>query len=336
MKKYLIVFLIISAASLNIYGNFSSGAAKFNNGNYWGAVGDLNKVIKNNPKHIQALSYLSSALYSLGKYSKILQIFPNAIKYGNIDLNNTTYKKENANILKNIGKACYYTGNSKKSIVAFNLCNKILSNDDLVFNFLGLAYLKTGAYRSAEISFMTAININKKNNIYHNNLGAVYLELKQFKDALRCFEQSVRINWNYYNGWDNIWVSREKLGWTTHRGWKDFSYFITLTRDEKQKSDRKQMDKIKEQERLKRERERENKRKKEQEQKRLESEKKRQEEKRRNLEAEKKRLEKQRIEEQRIEEQRLREKRLKEEREKELKKRQLEKKTNNTTGTNTN
>lgn len=334
MKKYLIVFLILSAASLNIYGNFSSGAAKFNNGNYWGAVGDLNKVIKNNPKHIQALSYLSSALYSLGKYSKILQIFPNAIKYRNIDLNNTTYKKENANILKNIGKACYYTGNSKKSIVAFNLCNKILSNDDLVFNFLGLAYLKTGAYRSAEISFMTAININKKNNIYHNNLGAVYLELKQFKDALRCFEQSVRINWNYYNGWDNIWVSREKLGWTTHRGWKDFSYFITLTRDEKQKSDRKQMDKIKEQERLKRERE--NKRKKEQEQKRLESEKKRQEEKRRNLEAEKKRLEKQRIEEQRIEEQRLREKRLKEEREKELKKRQLEKKTNNTTGTNTN
>ena len=261
MKKTFL-FLILIFISIPIFGDFNRGIALYNQKNYWDAKEEFRKTLAVKKGHLPANAMLASCLYRLKKYSTILSYFPELIKNRTINLNDLSLKKYSCLLLKQIGFACLQTGQSKKAIVALSIANKLINNDSTIYNSLGLAYLKIGKYRLAEISFQTAVNIYPSNYFFHNNLGAAYLEQGNFKMALQCFEKSVRINWNYENGWDNVWVSREKMGIKSNRGWKSFSYFSTASNKEKDEDRWKAEKERKRKERLKKEqqeRERQNK-----------------------------------------------------------------------------
>jgi len=234
MKRatFISFFLILS---LQLAGDFNRGVSLYKQKQYWDAKEEFRKTLTAEKGHLPANAMLASCLYRLRKYDAILSYFPILIRDRTINLNDLVQKKYSCLLLKQIGFACLQTGQSKKAVVALSIANKLISNDPTIYNSLGLAYLKIGKFRLAEISFQTAVNLFPLNHFYHNNLGAAYLELGEYKMALRCFEKSVRMEWNYANGWDNVWVSRAKLGMASHRGWKSYSYFMTATDSEKER-----------------------------------------------------------------------------------------------------
>jgi len=188
-------------------------------------------VIRSQPKNMEAFVGLSHALYALARYDDIINYFPEEIRKGTIDLN--LRSPEVMAILKNIGFACYRSGQSKKAIVALSIAVKIHDDDAAVYSTLGLAYLNTGSFRLAEIAFQTAVNLEPSSPYYVNNLGAAYLEQSMYREALLAFERSVRNDRSFQNGWGNIWLCREKLGLPSYRGEYWFSYFLTATMEDK-------------------------------------------------------------------------------------------------------
>lgn len=212
---------------------FSDGAAALRSlqqGNHAAAVRQARQALRTNSKDLVAWRALSGGLYRLRRYAELQKTVPEAIKDYRINLN--TGSNHAFMILKYLGAACLNSGNSKKAIVAFGIAAKIKSDDPDLYNSLGLSYLKTGAYVLSEVSFQTAVALQPGNHFYHNNLGAAYLEQNRLKAALAKFEKSVRITYNYINGWDNVWATRRKLGYKSNRGWKSYSYFL-FDKDEK-------------------------------------------------------------------------------------------------------
>jgi len=195
------------------------------------AAEEYRALVHAEKNNMEAQAGLANALYALARYDEIIALFPEEIRKGNIDLNQRT--PEVMAILKNIGFACYRSGQSKRAIVALSVAVRIQDDDPSVYNTLGLAYLNIGSFRLAETTFQTAVNLAPASPFYVNNLGAAYLEQKQYREALICFEKSVRNDRNYHTGWENIWLSREKLGVPAYRGEYWFSYFITATDEER-------------------------------------------------------------------------------------------------------
>ena len=294
MKKS-VVFFILMLMTAPLAANFEKGMSLYNQNNYWDAKEQFRKVLTSEKGHLAANAMLAACLYKLRKYDAILSYFPGLIRDRTINLNDISRKKYSFLLLKQIGFACLQTGQSKRAVVALSIASKLISNDPTIYNSLGLAHLKIGNFSLAEISFQTAVHLYPSNYFYRNNLGAAYLELGAFKMALKCFEKAVRMEWNYSNGWDNVWVAREKLGVTSHRGWKSYSYFSTATEAEKNRDKwKKEKEERERKERLRKERERKerlDKEKKEREKKRQRDEKRRkeQEERKRKEAARKKR-----------------------------------------------
>lgn len=191
---------------------------------YRGAVAEARTVLQNSPKDLSAWRALAGGLYRLRSYDALVKEVPAAIRDRRIDLN--ARSGHAYMILKYLGAACLNSGNSRKAVVAFGVAAKIKSDDPDLYNSLGLAYLQSGAYVLSEVSFQTAVALQPANYFYHNNLGAAYLEQNRLRDALACFEKSVRISADYYNGWDNVWTTRRKLGMKENRGWRSYSYFV--------------------------------------------------------------------------------------------------------------
>lgn len=237
MKKMrtAVCVLVLLGAGVPLAADYNSGVARFNARNYWGAVADFRAVLQANPGHMPSWAYLSSALYALGQYQQLVNEIPPAIKAGHIDLNNKQFAGNAFWILKNIGNACLQLGLNHKAIVSLNLANRVINTDHTVYNGLGLAYLRTGKFWQAEFFFQTAINLQPNNYFYLNNRGAALLQMQKYKEALACFEKAVRLNWNYQNGWENLWATREKLGLAANRGWKSLSYFASISDEEREK-----------------------------------------------------------------------------------------------------
>lgn len=195
------------------------------------AIYAFRKVLREDPKSMSAHAGLASAMYALARYEEVMTVFPEEIKKGNIDLNKKNH--EAFTVLKMIGFASFRNRQSKKAIVALSIAIKIRDDDPSIYNTLGLAYLNTGSARLSEIAFRTAVNLDQENPVYVNNLGASYLEQRLYREALICFEKSVRLDPKYQNGWDNVWMGREKMNLASMRGQYKYSYFLTATESEK-------------------------------------------------------------------------------------------------------
>ena len=229
-RAALIVVLSFVGVQLLVAG-LAEGQGALVQGRFAEAAEAFRGVLRNDPSNLPAHAGLSTALYLLARYDEVIAFFPEEIRKGRIDLNRRG--TEAMTVLKHIGFSCYRGGQSKKAIVALSIAVKIKDDDPAVYNTLGLAYLNTASFRLAEIAFQTAVNLSPKSPFYHNNLGAAYLEQKMFREALACFEKAVRNDGGYQNGWENIWLTREKLNLPSNRGDYHFAYFITATEDEK-------------------------------------------------------------------------------------------------------
>jgi len=231
MKYLLAGILLVAFMASNIQANVEAGWDAYRKGKWVEAILAFRRVLKDDPKSLPAHAGLASAMYALSRFDEVMTVFPDEIKKGNIDLNS---RSEDAfTILKMIGFACFRNKQSKKAIVALSVAIKIKDDDPAIYNTLGLAYLNTGSSRLSEIAFRTAVNLDDKNPVYMNNLGASYIDQKMYKDALSCFEKAVRLDPRYQNGWDNVWMGREKLGLPAMRGQYNYSYFSDATEDEK-------------------------------------------------------------------------------------------------------
>ncbi|MDR2733948.1 MAG: tetratricopeptide repeat protein [Spirochaetota bacterium] len=231
MRHRFIIFLFLCFIANFAYADVSGAQLALQQNRFAEAAEEFRAVIQAEGANMQAQAGLAEALFALERYDEIVAFFPEEIRKGNINLNQRS--SEAMAILKNIGLACYRSGQSKKSIVALSIAVKIRDDDPAVYNTLGLAYLHTGAHRLAELAFQTAVNLAPENSPYWNNLGAAYLEQQQYRDALISFESSVRSDRSYNTGWWNIWLCREKLGLPSHRGEYLFWYFITATADDR-------------------------------------------------------------------------------------------------------
>ena len=78
------------------------------------------------------------------------------------------------------------------------------SDNDFLWNIVGLSFQHLNQYKKSIDCFENAIQVNSKNFTAYNNLGISYKKLKQYKKAEDYLLRAIEINPNYVNAMVNI------------------------------------------------------------------------------------------------------------------------------------
>ena len=194
------------------------------------------KILKINPKHIEANYYLGM-LYAQSKnfnlsekfLNKTIEIKPDFIaalnNLGNVqkELGNyiksiNTYKKiieinpNHSNSFYNLGIVHYEINDFENSKKYYLKTIQIQPNYAYAHYNLAKVYQETGDFDYAIKYYKESIRIEKNLIQAHNNLGLAYTEKGEFVKALASYNQAIKIDPNHANSYNNLGLAYTELG----------------------------------------------------------------------------------------------------------------------------
>ncbi len=171
------------------------------------AENNLNKALKycrkNKDKDNESLILMSMGnLYGdMGQWDKAIEYFKGSLLISE-EINNL---RRNASILKGIGLACLFKGDTSSGYSylkgSINICKEIKAVDvyAMVLNNIGIYYDMLGEWKKAIEAYKESLSIAKKikniiviSNIM-NNIGFAYSSLGESKQAIYYLKESVKI-----------------------------------------------------------------------------------------------------------------------------------------------
>jgi protein O-GlcNAc transferase len=207
---------------------FDSVFAYYQTGDLEQAENICKKILKEQPKHIDALHFLGVLCYQSRRYDfaiqyirKALQFDPNfADAYNNLgnvyqeirqlDEAIDCYRKA-LQINPALGKTYFNLGvalQDKRQIdEAISSYRKALQHNTHIFglyNNLGLALYKKGQNDEAIACYLEALQQNPDFSDAYNNLGISYSQKGQFSDAIACYQKSLQLRPNFDDAFNNL------------------------------------------------------------------------------------------------------------------------------------
>ncbi len=180
-----------SPEDLGAYSNRS--IAKYNLGDYEGAIDDFTQAINIDPKNANAYNNRGYIKYQIERYKDATDDFNEAIK---IDPSTALFYNNRGNLKCTLKKY-------QLAVNDYNEAIKIESNNALFYNGRGHAKRGLKDYKEAINDFTKAINIDPNDVNSYNELGNTKLKLKDYKEAINDFTKAIEIdpkNANlYYN-----------------------------------------------------------------------------------------------------------------------------------------
>ena len=105
-----------------------------------------------------------------------------------------------------------YQSRDMNNVISFT--NELIEDtypNFLVWNLKGAANLALKNYQQAEIAFKESINLNPNNAEIYNNLGVAFKEQEKFTDALESYKKAISINQKFTEAYNNIGILYQKM-----------------------------------------------------------------------------------------------------------------------------
>ncbi len=169
-------------------------------GDYWGAIKDLEWLLKVNPQDDMAYccrgairSHRGDNLAAMSDLNQCLRINP-----------------ENIIALRNRGKVRLILGEHRGAIADFNQALQMDSKDDLSYMNRGNAYREIGDYNSAIADYTEALKLNNNLASALLNRGMTYARIEEIQSAIDDY-QAAATKFCETEDWGNYQLTLEKL-----------------------------------------------------------------------------------------------------------------------------
>jgi tetratricopeptide (TPR) repeat protein len=184
----------------NLDAHFYRGLAKYNLGDYDGAILDYTKVIFYNP---DADTYYNrgNSKFALQDYMGAKEDFKNALE---LDPNLL-------DAIYNLGLATSYLGEYDEAILNFNKIIYEFPEDARAFNQRAMAYMELKNYNEAFTDFARNILLNPDSNAFYSR-GYALLSINYYKEAQADFYKAVQLDKNNVPCYFYIGVTHLFLG----------------------------------------------------------------------------------------------------------------------------
>ncbi|WP_111308607.1 tetratricopeptide repeat protein [Confluentibacter sediminis] len=191
---------VIQLEPQNLDAYFYRGLAKYNLGDYNGAILDYTKVIFYKPD--------ADTYYNRGNSKFALQDYLGAkedyIKSLELD-------KQLTNALYNLGLSKAYLGEFKEAILDFNKITNEFPNDFKSYEQKAMAYMELKNYEEAFKNYGYVILLNPNSSAFYNR-GLALLSINYYKEAKNDFYKAIQLDKNNLPCYFYIGVTHLFLG----------------------------------------------------------------------------------------------------------------------------
>ena len=161
------------------------------------------KILKENPKEINALILISVIAFKTGHLNKSLEIINYALKlYPNVP--ELYFNKAHVKLEQN---------EYEEAILNIEKTININEKNSEAYNLKGLILIKQKKYDDALICFNKSIEINNNIDAY-KNLAIANKEIKKYDDAIHFIKKSIEIDPNFFHAYNllgEIYYSQKKF-----------------------------------------------------------------------------------------------------------------------------
>jgi tetratricopeptide (TPR) repeat protein len=175
------------ATTLKAEDFFVKGVNKSRNGDYKGAVAELNQAISLNPQYVEALGERGGARYSVKDYQGAIQDFTQAIKI------NPNF----AEAYIGRGASHFELKNYQEAVQDLTQAIKINPNFSEAYIIRGGARLYQQDYQGVVQDFTQAIKMNPNSAEAYIGRGSARLELKDYQGVIQDLTQAIKLNPKY-------------------------------------------------------------------------------------------------------------------------------------------
>ena len=143
----------------------------------------LRKVLRREPRHPGALSWLGIALASSGRQAESLECFRRAV----------AVDPQAPGMHLNLGNALMKTGAVEQAVASFNQALALQPDYPEALNSLGQAHAQLGRREQAVEWLRQALTLRPDYAEAHNNLGEVLLRLDRVEEAVASFRSAIAL-----------------------------------------------------------------------------------------------------------------------------------------------
>lgn len=171
-------------------------------GDYELAIRYCNRILKAQPKNIEALDCKAESLAELTNYKEALECYDKIIEINSDDNNEILYNK--ASLFENLEKY-------DKAIECYNGILENQSDDTKAMIFKGIAYEEMKEYEEALECYNKIIEVDPKSYPAHNRKGIVLLELEKYEEVIQISNKAIKIEPKYQSAYKNKANALEQL-----------------------------------------------------------------------------------------------------------------------------
>ena len=176
--------------------NFNLALRNHQKKNYQVAINLYKRVLKLEPKHLDAHHNLGVVFQEIREYQEAKNYYEKVIE---IDPNHAIAQINLGGILNRLGE-------HSKAISCYEKAIEIDPNHVIAHNNLGTIFNALGNNPKAISCYEKAIEIDPNHAIAHNNLGTMFNVLGNNPKAISCYEKAIEINPNYTDALYNLGV----------------------------------------------------------------------------------------------------------------------------------
>ena len=199
-QELYVKILKIDPKYINAHNNL--GLLFDNTGDYQKAIDCFEKVIEINPNNAGAYNNLGNIFKSLGEKQKAKDCYKKAIEI----------EPNFAMAHNNLGVIFQDLNLNKKAMDCYEKAIEINPNYSKSYNNLGIVFQNTGEYQKAADCYKKAIEIDPNFKDTHFNLGAAFKRLDENHKAMDCYEKAITIDPNYTDAYYNTGLILQELG----------------------------------------------------------------------------------------------------------------------------
>ena len=177
---------IIKTNPKNLQAYNKRGVAKYNLGEYQNAHDDFNEAIKIYPNYANAHYHRGNTQYKLGNYQFAIEDFNEAIKIN----------PQNVDAYYHLGNTHYKLQEYQKAIEDFTQTIKFDPKSAKAYNGRGNTKFESKDYIGAIEDFTQAIKLDPKSAEAYNNRGNTKFESKDYKGAIEDFTRAIKLDPN--------------------------------------------------------------------------------------------------------------------------------------------
>jgi tetratricopeptide (TPR) repeat protein len=151
------------------------------------ALGEINRVIEQDPTLAEAYAFKAEILFDLGNYQEADEAINNALQLN----------PKSLDVQRVAGYLAEFRGYRDEAIQHYSEAIRIESNLPLLHLALGRTYIAAGEINLARDSLQKAIALNPTNSEYHYFMGYAYFVIGERELASDSFKQAIELRPNY-------------------------------------------------------------------------------------------------------------------------------------------